>query len=479
MTTQPHSIVKLFINHGDKPFDANFVKALNALVFLEQPANKIFNTSLDFTVQVEKVIDVQKISPSSSSKNPWIDHLDRNQNKSYYSDPDDDRVTLNSSSNVSNDILESLKLWQQGKSHQTKIEQETLNYTIGEWLLARLFINLNQPAHSERQFIYQIFDILKDKLDFTSKQLNFQTEKNKDKFITLSSGDLFIKIGLHSHIQDFFNKHTQLFNIFFQEHQIGASLVNELSIYVPEKNKKAFVQQIIENNLGFEQIKSFISQQSNDKSNVVSKITTPFWENLVKNCVNEKQPFSDNIKRFLLKQSLDKKLLDTPSCNNPDFLIHFEQYFQNVLKTNLLFPYLKASNMDSSHTQELIIKYTDNLSQHNQSHILFVQTLLEKADVAKKQQIYNLFHFTDSFIRKSIDYIQQCQISDQPRYELMEMMVNLTASHINRENLAHLISLDIRYMDFCNPLFLNIKLNETLPENIADNETDNRNRLKI
>jgi hypothetical protein len=195
--------------------------------------------------------------------------------------------------------------------------------------------------------------------------------------------------------------------------------------------------------------------------------------------VNEKQPFSDNIKRFLLKQSLDKKLLDTPSCNNPDFLIHFEQYFQSVLKTNLLFPYLKASNMDNSHTQELIIKYTDNLSQHNQSHILFVQTLLEKTDVAKKQQIYNLFHFTDSFIRKSIDHIQQCQISDQPRYELMEMMVNLTASHINRENLAHLISLDIRYMDFCNSLFLNIKLNETLPENIADNETDNRNRLKI
>jgi hypothetical protein len=150
MTTQPHSIVKLFINHGDKPFDANFVKALNALVFLEQPTNKIFNTPLDFTVQVEKVIEIQKINPSSASKSPWIDYLDRNQNRSYYSDPDDDSVTLNSSSNGHNDMLETFKLWQQSQNHQTKIEQKILNYTIGEWLLARLFINLNQPAHSER-----------------------------------------------------------------------------------------------------------------------------------------------------------------------------------------------------------------------------------------------------------------------------------------------------------------------------------------
>jgi hypothetical protein len=477
-----NSVVKLFVNHGEKPFDATFIKALNALIFLEKPTNDIFNTAIAFTVEVEKKADTVKIKHPSDSKKQWPRDFHKG---GYYSDPDEQKYILSSyidnyNDNDDDDITMNLiQAYQQNMTHQTTIEQKKLNYTIGEWLLARLFININQPDNTERTNIYQLLDILKDKLVFSQKVLEFQEAPKKDTFTKLSSGDLFIKVGLHAHIKNEFDKHAQLFTRFFQEHRVGMSLVQDLSVYKPNGQKQAFLQQIIKHHIDYEHIQSFIHYQTQNKNDALSKITTPFWEHLIITCVNDNQSLSDNNKRFLLKQALDKKLLDYILPQNHEFLSDFEQYFQKSLKTNFLFSYLKASQIDHNPTQQLILKHIDHLGEHNQAHILFVNTLLEKASVAQKQHIYDLLDFNDAFIRKSIDYIQASQVSEQPRYELMQSMVNLTASFINKENLAHLISLDIRYMDFCNPLFLTIKLDETLPENIAENETSNRNRLKI
>ena len=477
-----HPINALFKNHMNTEFNEQFIETLEALLFLDSPTKETFNTLFDFALPRELVHHEHSTSAFAKELQKSFD--------ANWDDPDHSIHTLS-------DLLKH-KFNQQHDNDgyfqkhtdvvSNKKQKENESYNIADVMIHKLVENFKrlyaadkaknrQKTHSwgqkapfennqssllnQQDNIYKVYSMIDSLIEFDNKP-KWYLKAVLGRHAHLQPVEMFTYLGLHDFLKpEHLEQHYRLLEkqIIQKNTKFSAEFIKQLStlIHKPEKNK----------------ILHLVFEYGNNKDIVQSleHSTKHSWLAVsIEFLFNDKNihSVSREQKKMIFNKIFGSGLLNSPYLtqfveDKHEFIEKLHNVFSDIgLEKDVkhLLHHISINDIGNGGQTDFILRHITSLNDP----VYLMSVIRQEVDESKKQKIYSFYDFTDLNMLKDVATKVHQSTTPAQRPQAMTSFLSVHTNVICKEVLAHVLSLDSKYMSVCKPAYLKLKFKSTLGE---------------